>query len=70
MFLALTGHRLHLGDLLYTGLATHFVPHAELQALGHCVLKPVFTLDTYVLKSVFTLGVSALKPVPVLRVIL
>jgi enoyl-CoA hydratase len=33
MYLALTGARLSPGDAIYTGLATHFVPRAGLEAL-------------------------------------
>ncbi|MEZ5670600.1 MAG: enoyl-CoA hydratase/isomerase family protein [Alphaproteobacteria bacterium] len=34
-FLALTGWRLHAGELLSLGLATHYVPSARLEALKH-----------------------------------
>ncbi len=33
LYLAMTGERLNAADCLYTGLATHFVPHANIHAL-------------------------------------
>lgn len=42
VFLALTGYRSNTGDLLYTGLATHYIPSKNLQRLKHELMMRAF----------------------------
>jgi enoyl-CoA hydratase/carnithine racemase len=44
VFLALTGQRLHAADLLYTGVATHFVPSHRLDDLEDALVTASRTL--------------------------
>ena len=45
-FLLLTGHRLHPDDLLYTGLATHYVPSQELPQLQAALIEATTATTT------------------------
>ena len=42
MFLALTGHRLKGKDLVYCGIATHYVPSSRLPELEHHLSSNTF----------------------------